>query len=100
MASYLAKYETYQIQITKNYNSNAFKKNMKELFEIISVEKQPTTFIFSDNEIIDDGIIEDVNNILGLGEIPNLFSKKDGKDEFAQIKDKLKKYVKKQENDE
>jgi len=90
IASYLAKYETFQITITKGYGTNAFKKNMKELFEHIAVEKQPTTFIFSDNEIVDEGIIEDVNNILSLGEIPNLFSKKDGKDEFANIKDQLK----------
>lgn len=96
IASYLAKYETFQIIITKGYGANAFKKNMKELFEHIAVEKQPTTFIFSDNEIMDEGIIEDVNNILSLGEIPNLFVKRDGKDEFAPIKEQLKKHCAKE----
>jgi len=41
-------------------------------------------------------VIEDVNNILSLGEIPNLYSKKDGKDEFANVKEKLRKFVAKE----
>lgn len=47
----------------------------------------PCVFIFSDNDIVNEAFIEDVNNILSVGEIPNLFSK----DELQGYKDKLKK---------
>jgi len=99
IASFLENYRTFQIAITKNYGSNAFKKDMQVLFGEIATEGEPHTFLFSDNEIIEEGIIEDINNILSLGEIPNLYQKKEGKDDFAPIKDKLKKFVSR-ENDE
>merc|ERR1711988_1743213 len=92
IASFLENYRVFQVAITKNYGSSAFKKDMQTLFGEIAVEGDPHTFLFSDNEIIEEGIIEDVNNILSLGEIPNLYNKKEGKD-------KLKKFVQK-ENDE
>ena len=30
--------------------------------------------MFSDNEIINESFLEDINNILTVGEIPNLFT--------------------------
>jgi dynein heavy chain len=90
MATYLAEYTTYQIQITKNYDQAQFKANMKSLFDNITSRNTTYTFVFSDNEILDEGIIEDVNNILGLGEIPNLYVKREGKDEFKDIRDRLR----------
>ena len=30
--------------------------------------------MFSDNEIINESFLEDINNILSVGEIPNLFT--------------------------
>jgi len=44
--------------------------------------------IFSDNEIVNEGFIEDINNILTVGEIPGLFS---FKEDFPLMKDKVKK---------
>lgn len=32
-----------------------------------------TTFLFTDNQIIDEIFLEDINNILNSGEIPNLW---------------------------
>lgn len=100
MASFLAGYKIYQVQITKNFNSQQFKQSMKELFERIALKKIPTVFLFSDNEITSEGIIEDVNNILSLGEIPNLYQKREGKDEFQHMRDKLRDKNNKRESDE
>jgi dynein heavy chain len=33
------------------------------------------SFIFADNEIIEPSFIEDVNNLLSTGEVPNLWDK-------------------------
>ncbi len=45
-------------------------------------------FIFSDNDIINEAFVEDVNNILTVGEIPNLFSPKE---DLPALREKLKK---------
>jgi dynein heavy chain len=90
MATYLAKYQEFQIKIAKNYSSKHFQADIQELFLKIISKDAAYTFIFSDNEITSEGIIEDVNNILSLGEIPNLYQKKEGKDDFQPIRDKLK----------
>jgi len=90
MASYLAEFSEYQIRITKNYTPKHFQADIQGLFANIINKNQSYTFIFSDNEISSEGIIEDVNNILNLGEIPNLYQKKDGKDDFQPIRDKLR----------
>jgi len=44
--------------------------------------------LFSDNEIIDEAFMEDLNNILTVGEIPNLFSPKE---DLPTIREKIRK---------
>ena len=36
-------------------------------------ECKPTVFLFSDTQIKDEGFVEDINNILNSGEVPNMF---------------------------
>ena len=38
------------------------------------VDERGTSFLFSDTHIVDEAFVEDVNNILNNGEIPNLFA--------------------------
>lgn len=45
--------------------------------------------MFSDNQITEEAFVEDINTILTIGEIPNLF----GKEDMPLIKDKMKKVV-------
>jgi hypothetical protein len=48
------------------------------------VGTRPTVFLFNDTQIKWDGMVEDINNILNSGEVPNLFAT----DEKAEILDK------------
>ena len=45
--------------------------------------------MFSDNQISEEAFVEDINTILTIGEIPNLF----GKEDMGNIKEKMKKVV-------
>ena len=33
----------------------------------------PVTFLFSDTQIINESFVEDINNMLNSGEVPNIF---------------------------
>ena len=44
-----------------------------KLFMQCGVDMKPTVFLFSDTQISNEAFVEDVNNILNNGEIPNLY---------------------------
>lgn len=65
-----------------------FREDVKKWCEEAGFKPRSGTFIFSDNQIVNEGFIEDINNILSVGEVPNLFSQKD---DYPNIKDRIKK---------
>jgi dynein heavy chain len=73
LASRLADFDNYQIEIKKNYRMQEWREDMKDLMRQIASKGNPTAFIFTDNQIKEDGFLEDINNILNTGEIPNIF---------------------------
>jgi hypothetical protein len=64
-----------QIEITKLYRLAEFHEDLKKLYSRAGVEGRPTTFLFSDTQVKDETFLEDINNILSSGEVPNLFLK-------------------------
>lgn len=87
LASYMCDYQTFMIEITKMYRSVEFHEDLKALYNKAGVERRPTTFLFNDTQIKEESFLEDINNILSSGEVPNLF----GKDELPGIYDGMRK---------
>jgi hypothetical protein len=50
---------------------------MKKLFDICGVQKKHCVFMFSDTQIAQEGFLEDVNNMLSSGEVPNMYAPED-----------------------
>ena len=46
---------------------------MRKVLRRAGGEYKPTVFLFSDTQIKDEGFVEDINNILNSGEVPNMF---------------------------
>jgi dynein heavy chain len=51
-----------------------FREDIKNLMKGVGGKGQPTSFIFNDNAIKEDAFLEDINNILNTGEVPNIFN--------------------------
>jgi dynein heavy chain len=82
MAAHICEYECKQIEITRSYGSNEFKEDLKEMmFAVVRNEGKGLVFLFSDTQIVKESFLEDVNNILNSGTVPNLFAP----DELEQI---------------
>lgn len=47
------------------------------------VDYKPTIFLFNDTQVLEESFLEDVNNILSSGEVPNLYKP----DEFEEVCD-------------
>ncbi|VDM03485.1 unnamed protein product [Schistocephalus solidus] len=66
-------YECFQIELSRGYDYSAFHDDLKKLYFKAGVEGKSTVFLFTDNQIIMEEFLEDLNNILNSGEVPSLF---------------------------
>jgi dynein heavy chain len=75
MATHICEYQCYSIEITRSYGANEFKEDIKAMmFNVLKSEGKGLTFLFSDTQIVKESFLEDVNNILNTGMVPNLFA--------------------------
>ena len=80
------------LQIIKGYNIEAFLKNSKKSGGVTDngVSDKKQAFLFSDTHIIQESFLEDINNILNNGEVPNLLKDDEMAVIFNTLKDKAK----------
>lgn len=55
--------------------------DLKRLYWLAGVDNKPTVFLFNDTQVVEEGFLEDINNILSSGEIPNLYKP----EEFEEV---------------
>jgi len=67
-------------------------EDLKYLYRVAGADGKGITFVFTDNEIKDEGFLEFMNNILSSGEVANLFAK----DEIDEIQQNLVPVMKKE----
>ena len=87
-AAFMSEMKCFQIELTKGYGINEFREDLKKCFFTAGIEKTedgkigvPIVFLFADTQVVDESFIEDINNILNSGEVPNLFAE----DEWSKI---------------
>ena len=52
-----------------------WRDDLRRVLKQAGAQFQPTAFLFSDTQLKDESFLEDINNILNTGEVPNLFPK-------------------------
>lgn len=62
-----------QVEISKNYSKADWRDDLKRLLRRAGCDGKRMMFLFSDSQIKDEAFVEDINNMLNAGEVPNMF---------------------------
>ncbi|KAI8840277.1 hypothetical protein BC829DRAFT_446998 [Chytridium lagenaria] len=74
LSAFIMQYELFQIEISKSYGKNEWREDIKKMLISAGAENKNTVFLFPDTQIKEESFIEDVNNLLNAGDVPNLFA--------------------------
>ena len=94
-AASIDKQQIFQIQLTKTYNENNLKEDIKNLFDVAGHKGNPITFILTDAEVKNENFLEYINMVLSTGEIPGLIPKDEKEVWLGDVRTE---YVKKHKN--
>ena len=73
LASYIVEIGVFQIKISKQYRHIEFREDLKTLYRQSGVDCKPTTFLFTDTQILNNSFLEDLSNILSSGDVRALY---------------------------
>jgi len=77
LSSFICKQYYFQIALTKSYNDNQLKEDIRQLYEQAGPMGNNVTFVMTDAEIKSETFLEAINAMLATGEIPGLIGKED-----------------------
>ena len=92
LVSYTLGFQINNLQIGKGYGLELFWKDLSRILikAGTGIHESNQVFIFSDNQILQESFLEDINNILNNGEVPNLFKDEEITYIFNTLKDTAK----------
>ncbi|XP_009915551.2 dynein axonemal heavy chain 1 [Haliaeetus albicilla] len=77
LASHMADYECFQIELSKNYGMTEWRDDVRKIMMKAGLQSLPKTFLFVDTQIKNESFLEDINNLLNSGDIPNIYNPDD-----------------------
>ncbi|XP_047189968.1 dynein axonemal heavy chain 6 isoform X2 [Scophthalmus maximus] len=81
LSAHMCGYRCFEIELSRGYNYDSFHEDLRRLCKMAGVDGNDMVFLFTDTQIVVEEFLEDVNNLLNSGEVPNLFEK----DEMEQV---------------
>lgn len=90
LAAFVMGYTLFQIEISKNYTNLEWREDLKTVLRGAGTSATPMCFLFSDTQIKNETFVEDINNMLNNGEVPNIFPS----DERSAIAESVRPFAK------
>ncbi|CAI5679041.1 unnamed protein product [Oreochromis niloticus] len=81
LAAHMCGYRCFETELSRGYNYDSFHEDLRRLYKMAAVEGKDMVFLFTDTQTVVEEFLENINNMLNSGEVPNLFEK----DELEQV---------------
>ncbi|RKO95991.1 hypothetical protein CAUPRSCDRAFT_12306 [Caulochytrium protostelioides] len=72
LAIFMQEYEPFTVELSKNYGQKEWRDDIRKLLMNAGVENKKVAFLLSDTQLVSDACLEDINNLLNGGDVPNL----------------------------
>jgi dynein heavy chain len=89
LSSSILMFEPFSIQLIKGYNIENFHEDLKKLTRKSGVEGKPVSFVFSDQHMILDSFLEDLNSLINSGEVSDLYSEEEVEEIVNSLRSEL-----------
>ncbi|XP_049866243.1 dynein axonemal heavy chain 7-like [Pectinophora gossypiella] len=86
LSAHINEYDLFQVEMSRTYGKTEWREDLKTLLRKSSTPDLHMVFLFIESQIKEEGFLEDVNNMLNSGEVPNIFES----DEKAEICEKMR----------
>lgn len=86
LSAHITDYAMYYLEIPRQYGPNEWHEDLKLILRTVSASDLHGCFMFTDSQIKEESFLEDINNLLNSGDVPNLFSG----EEKAEICEKMR----------
>ncbi|KAF5833108.1 hypothetical protein DUNSADRAFT_10689 [Dunaliella salina] len=90
LAAYMEEFEVFQIEISKTYGMFEWHEDIKKVLKMAGEANQKVVFLFADTQIVQEGFVEDISNLLNTYEVPNLMQNSDLSTIFENIRPRAK----------
>ena len=90
LAAHLVNYSVFQITLANNYGMNEFYADLINVFISTGGRKNPTVFLLTDAQVIDEKFLIPISDFLSTGVLPDIFSQDDKEIIFSAVKGDMK----------
>ncbi|XP_061932650.1 dynein axonemal heavy chain 1-like isoform X3 [Apis cerana] len=73
LAAHIQDFNCFQIELSGIYTAHDWHEDIKKSMMYAGVQNQLIVFLFSDTQIKDDSMLEDLNSVLNNGDVPNIY---------------------------
>jgi len=87
LVSYMLRMNLFSPSMTRDYNTKAFRTDLKTVMLAAGIEGTPTVLFLEDHQFVDETILETLNSLLSGGEVPGLFTNEELEPHLGPLRD-------------